>query len=93
MTKISREEVLRIAQMSAIAIKENEIEPLIDRLEKVLSYAERVTEVATNVEVPSNKNCDVFRQDVSVLQNPKPILAQAPERADNFFVVPMILDN
>ena len=93
MTKISREEVLKIATMSAIALKEDEIDPMIERLEKVLTYAARVTQAAIQIEVSSNKNVNVFRADKAVSQNSEPILAQAPERADNFFVVPVILDN
>ncbi len=93
MTKISRKEVLKIASMSAIALREEEIEPMIAQLEQVLSYAERVTQVATSVEEPSTKNINVMRDDLVIPQDPAPILAQAPEREGNYFVVPMILDN
>ncbi len=93
MTKISRKEVLKIASMSAIALREEEIEPMIAQLEQVLSYAERVTQVATSVEEPSTKNINVMRDDLVIPQDPVPILAQAPEREGNYFVVPMILDN
>lgn len=92
MTKISRQEVLNIARMSRIALPEQEIEPMITQLEQVLSYAERVTQVATNIEEPSTKNVNVVRDDQIVPQHPEPILAQAPEREGNYFVVPMILD-
>ncbi len=92
MTKISREEVLNIARISHIALRDEEIEPLIEQLEQVLSYAERVVQVATNVEEPSTKNINIFREDLVIPQDPEPILAQAPEREGNYFVVPMILD-
>lgn len=93
MTKISREEVIKIARISAISLKEEEIDTLIGRMEAVLSYTERVKEIAQTIEEPSNKNVNIFRQDLVIPQNPEPILAQAPDRADNYFVVPMILDN
>jgi aspartyl-tRNA(Asn)/glutamyl-tRNA(Gln) amidotransferase subunit C len=93
MTKISRDEVLHIARISAMALKEEEIQPMIEQIEQMLSYAQRVTQVATQIEEPSMKNVNVMRRDVVILQNPAPILAQAPERAGNYFVVPMILDN
>ena len=92
MAKITREEVIKIARISAITLKEDEIESLISRMEKVLTYAERVEEIAQIVEVPSHKNVNIFRPDLVVSQNPEPILAQAPERAGNYFVVPMILE-
>lgn len=93
MTKVSREEVLKVAQMSRIALREEEIEPLIRQMEQVLSYAERVAKVAVAIEEPSTKNINLFRDDLVVPQEPEKILAQAPERAGDYFVVPMILDN
>ncbi len=92
MTKISRQEVLKIAYMSRIALREDEVNPLIAQLEQVLSYAERVTEVATSMKEPSTKQVNVFRDDLVVSQDPEPILAQAPEREGNYFVVPVILE-
>ncbi len=95
MKKISREEVLSIASMSRISLKEDEINPLIEQLDQVLSYAERVTQVATEMlhEEVSNKEINVFRDDLVVPQDPEPILAQAPEREGNYFVVPVILES
>ncbi len=93
MTKISRKEVLNIARMSKIALRDQEIQPLIEQLEQVLTYAERVTQVATNIEEPSTRNVNVMRDDMVVPQDPEKILAQAPDREGNYFVVPIILDN
>lgn len=91
MTKISREEVLKIAEISHISLREDEIEPMIKHLEGVLSYAERVEEIAADIEEPSDKNVNVLREDVVVRVDPETILRQAPEREDNYFVVPAIL--
>ena len=91
--KISRDEILKIASMSRVALHENEIEPLAKQLEQVLTYAERITEITTDVEEPSTKNVNSFREDVILQQSPEQILAQAPERESHFFVVPAILEN
>ena len=45
MIKISRDEVLKIAEMTRVSLHENEIVPMIKHLEDVLSYAERVQEI------------------------------------------------
>jgi aspartyl/glutamyl-tRNA(Asn/Gln) amidotransferase C subunit len=79
--------------MSAISLREEEIAPLMKRMEEILSYAQRVTQVATAIEEPSTKNVNVLRNDVVVPQNTQKILAQMPERAGDYLVVPMILDN
>ena len=93
MTKISRQEVLKIAEISRIRLGEEEIEPMIKHLEGVLSYAERVQEISADIEEPSNKNVNVFREDVVVRTDPETILCQAPEREGNYFVVPAIIES
>ncbi len=92
MAKVTREEILKIAQMSQLDIHKDEIEPLMSQVEQVLNYAERVKEIATQIQEQSDKNVNVFREDVIVRTDNEPILAQAPEREGNYFVVPMILE-
>jgi aspartyl-tRNA(Asn)/glutamyl-tRNA(Gln) amidotransferase subunit C len=91
--KITKEEALKIAYISRISLKDSEVDPLIEQLEAVLSYAERVTQVADELDdQPSNRNVNFFREDVIVKCDPKPILERAPEREEDYFVVPKILD-
>lgn len=91
MTKITREEALRIADLAHLTLKEHEIAPLIKQLEDVLTYAQRVNEVVTDAQEPSTKRVNVFREDVVIKTDPEPILAQMPVREGNYFVLPMIL--
>lgn len=93
MAIITREEVLKIAKMSQLAIHEDEIPAYIKQLEQVLSYAERVKEIAAEVEEPSNRSVNVFRPDVVDKTDPEPILDQAPVREGDYFVVPVILES
>ncbi len=93
MTKISKEEVLKIARMSHLDIHEDEIPALMKQLNDVLSYAERVKEVTTTVEEPSMRNVNVFREDVATPSDSASILAEAPEREVTYFVVPAILEH
>jgi aspartyl-tRNA(Asn)/glutamyl-tRNA(Gln) amidotransferase subunit C len=93
MTKISRQEVLKLAHMSYIHIHEQEIQPLIEQLEQVLTYAARVQEVTMQASETSIKNVNVFREDVPVAQDAERIRSRAPEREGDYFVVPKILEN
>lgn len=93
MAKITREEVIKIAQISAIEIHEDEIEALQKQLESVLSYAERVQEFAAEPQEPSTKNVNVFREDSTQLSDSAAILKRAPEREEDFFVVPAIIED
>ena len=92
MTKISKEEVLKIAKMSHLELHEDEIPALIKQLDDVLSYAARVKEVTADVEEPSTRNVNVFRDDVSTPSDAERILSQAPDREGTYFVVPAILE-
>lgn len=92
MIKISREEVLHIASLSRIEISEDEIPGLIKNLEEVLTYAARVQEIVSGTQEYSAKNVNVFRDDIVIPTDPKPILANAPKREENYFVVPVVLE-
>jgi aspartyl-tRNA(Asn)/glutamyl-tRNA(Gln) amidotransferase subunit C len=91
--KISKEEVLRLAEISKISIDSGDIDSIIEQLQSVLSYAQCVQECVSNLEEqPSNRNINVFREDTVVSTSPETILSRAPEREVNFFVVPSILE-
>ena len=89
--KVTREELLRIAAIAKLEIKQNEVEPLVAQLEAFLSYAERVNQIAEDANEPSNRNVNIMRDDVTVPSIAFSILAQAPEREEDYFVVPKIL--
>jgi len=93
MTKITREELLKIAALSKVSLAEEEIPVLLKQLQDLLTYAERVGEVAAEVEEPSNKNVNVFREDVIVRTNVQPTLRQAPQVEENSFIVPKVLES
>ena len=92
MAKVSREELLKIAQMARLKILEDEIPLMIMELEGVLSYAERIAQVVTKVSLSVPKNVNVFGADIVEKTDAAPLLAQAPEREENYFVVPKILE-
>ena len=92
MIKISREEVVHIASLSRIELSEDEIPTLIKNLEEVLTYAARVQEIASGIEEVSLKNINVMRDDTVVPSDPAPLLANAPKREENYFVVPVVLE-
>lgn len=91
MALITKEEVLKIAHMSRIAIHEDEIDSLVNQLESVLSYAQCVTKIsAIQEQVVQNKN--IFRDDVVQITPAEPLLARGPQVQEHYFVVPAVLD-
>jgi len=89
--KVTREELLRLASISKLEIHESELEGLMNQLQAVLTYAERVNQVADDVDIASSKNVNIMRNDTVYPFNFELIIAQAPIREDDFFVVPKIL--
>ncbi len=92
MSKLTREQLLKIAYISRLELKDTDVPGLQQHMSDVLGYAERVNEVAKGVDIASSKNINVFREDVVDSTNPEPILERAPEREENFFVVPRIIE-
>ena len=93
MIKITQEEIKKIARISNIEIYPDEMDSMAKHLQEVLEYAARVTEIAADVHVPSNKNINVVREDVISRTDTQPILEQAPKEQENYFVVPKIIQN
>lgn len=92
MTKISRDDLLKLAQISYIKIEEQHIDRLAQEIGDVLSYASILQKVAKDKhpeQLP--QNCNIMREDFVQKTNSEEILALAPERQENYFVVPVIL--
>lgn len=93
MDKITKEEALKIAAFTKLTIADDEIDSIVKQLQDVLAYAERVQDMAKDVNIPSTKNINRQRQDIAISFDSRKILDQAPEEQDNYFVVPQILEN
>ena len=93
MALITKEEVLKIAQMSRITIHENEIDALTQQLEAVLAYAARVNEVAAQNHASLPQNVNVLREDVVIPFDAARIKQEAPDIEADYFVVPAILEH
>lgn len=94
MIKITREDVLKLGYISNITITEDEIEPLMNKLSAVLSYASHLQDVVgTHKEAQLPTQVNITREDVAIPTPTEPLLALAPQREENFYVVPVILKN
>lgn len=91
--KISKEEVLKIAHISRLALDNNEIDLILQQLQDVLEYAQCVQKLADEtIDLSLYKNSNVTRAGVVTSSHPEVLLSRAPEREDHYFVVPCILD-
>lgn len=92
MAKITKEEILKIAEMTRVSIQEHEMDSILAQFNSVLTYAERVVEIAKEVDIQREKNINCMRPDIVIPTDSTKILAQAPQSEDNYFVVPKFVE-
>ena len=94
--KIDKKTTLKIAKLTRIKLKDNEIKELSEQLSSILDWVEQLNEVNTdNVEPLNNisKSQLPLRKDQeNSKDNSQDILSNAPEKLENYFVVPKVVD-
>lgn len=93
MAKVTKEEIKKIAELTKVSFSDDELDGVMQQFNDVISYAERVVQIAQQAEIISVKNSNVDRADIVISTDSSKILAQAPDGEDNYFVVPKFLDN
>ena len=93
---VDRDTVLRIARLARIKIGEAEAEALTGELSNILDWVEQLDEVETEGVAPMTSVVAMaapLREDtVSEPAQAEQVLANAPESADDFFVVPKVVE-
>ena len=98
--KISREDVLRVAELAYLDLSESELETSRAQLDEILEYIGKLNELDTaNVEPMAQVLADdqtadaTLRDDIVTTCDVAPeILAQAPDPEPPFFRVPKVID-
>ena len=94
--KLTRAEVQRVAQLARLRLITEEESELIEQLDNILGYMDKLNQIDTaNVEPFSHAsdNNNAFREDkVTNQPNADALLANAPDRDATFFKVPKILE-
>ena len=94
--KIDKKTTLKIAKLTRIKLIDNEIKELSEQLSSILDWVEQLNEVNTdNVEPLNNisKSQLPLRKDQeNSKDNSQEILSNAPEKLENYFVVPKVVD-
>jgi len=95
MTKISKEEVKKVAQLARLELNEGEINNHAEQLEKILEYIKQLEKIDTD-DVPCTTRAieviNVFRKDEKKISDCiEDLLELGPDREDNYFKVPKII--
>ena len=96
MTKITKEEVKKVAHLARLELNENEINNHAEQLEKILDYITQLEKIDTD-DVPCTTRAievtNVFRKDEKKnFENTEELLDLGPSREEQFFKVPKIIN-
>jgi len=93
--EVSKEEIMHIAKLANLKLKEEEIPEYIKNLQDILNFANVVNEAPVDglvTSVGAIDNFNVFRKDeIKVFEDNKALLENAPDKEDNMFRVPKVI--
>ena len=104
--KVSKEELLHIAKLADLKLKEEETEKYLENLQEILNFADVINNAdVSNLDITigtyedlqetigANENSNVFRKDeVKEFGNLDALLQNAPEKEQNMFKIPKVIN-
>lgn len=93
--KLTREEVLHVAQLAKIKVTEEEIEKYQVELKQLLTDVEKINDVEgydDEILIANWSNETVLRDDTAgEMLNPKTVVENAPRHSGNYIEVPVVI--
>jgi len=94
---ISREEVQHVARLARLHLTDDELERMREQLDAILAYIDKLRQLDVDGVEPTSHAVplmDVMRDDtLAPCLTQDEALANAPDRADEFFRVPRIIED
>ena len=94
--KVTREELLHIANLANLNLEENEIDNYLENLQDILNFADIVNNANTeglDITIGANEAKNVFRKDeVEKFGDTESLLQNAEEKEQNMFKIPKVID-
>ncbi len=95
MEKLTREEVLHVAELARIKLTEEEIEKYQVELKKLLNDVEKINEVkGYDDEILIScweENTKLRKDEKGEMLNPKEVLENVPRHSGNYIAVPVVI--
>mgnify|MGYP005789909879 CR=1 FL=1 len=96
MASVSKEELLHIARLADLEIKDDEIDNYLANLQDILNFADIVNNANTEgleETIGEADKFNVFRKDeVKVFEDNKVLLQNAKEQERNMFKIPKVIE-
>ena len=94
--KVSKEEILHIANLADLNLEENEIDNYLKNLEEILNFADIVNNAPVenlDITIGANEAKNIFRKDeVELFEDNKSLLENAPSKEQNMFKIPKVIN-
>lgn len=94
--KVSKEEILHIANLAQLTLEENEIEEYMLHLQDILNFANIVNNAPVDgldITIGANEAKNVFRKDeVKQFKDVDSLLENAPTQDQHMFKLPKVLN-
>ena len=95
--KISKQEVIDTAELARLDFEDSELEKFTEQLGNILEYIEDLNELNTDGVEPTSHVLELttpLREDrVKQLITTEEALQNAPDKDDDFFVVPKVIED
>ena len=93
--QVSREEILHIANLAQLELKEEEIDKYISNLQEILNFANIVNNApidGLDITIGANEAKNIFRKDeVKTFDNIEGLLQNAPAQDKHMFKIPKVI--
>ena len=94
--KVSREEMIKIANMAQLEVNDEEIEKYMLHLQDILNFADVVNNApveSLDITIGANETKNVFRKDeVKVFEDVDSLLDNAPTQDQHMFKLPKVIN-
>ncbi len=93
--EVTREELLHIAKLANLNIKDEELDNYLNNLQNILNFANVVNNASVDglgETIGANDNYNVFRKDeIKVFEDRDALLQNAPEQERGMFKIPKVI--
>ncbi len=94
--KVSKEEILHIANLANLNLEENEIDSYLLNLQDILNFANIVNHAPVDnldITIGSNEAKNIFRKDeIEIFEDNESLLQNAIEKEQNMFKIPKVIN-
>ena len=94
--KVSKEEILHIANLAQLTLEDSEIEEYMLHLQDILNFANIVNNAPVeglDITIGANEAKNRFRKDeIKVFEDNEALLANAPSKEMNMFKIPKVIN-